>query len=130
MLKKTVKQFSFILILTAMLTLPFLALAQISNTKITDRLKNTGTSAGFSSADETTLATIIGRVVNTALSFLGIIFIILIILGGYQWMTAGGNEDQVTQAKGRIKNAIIGLIVVISAWSIWLLIDNYILRKL
>jgi hypothetical protein len=129
MLKKTIKQFSFILVLTAMLTLPFLALAQISNSSITNRLEKTGSSAGFSSADETSLARTIGGIVNTALSFLGIIFVILIILGGYQWMTAGGNEDQVSQAKSRIKNAIIGLVLVISAFAIWRLVDQYVLSR-
>ncbi|MCK9438944.1 MAG: pilin [Patescibacteria group bacterium] len=128
MLKKTIKQFSFILILTAMLTLPFLALAQISNGTIANRLERTGSLAGFSAADETSLAGTIGRIVNTALSFLGIIFVILIILGGYQWMTAGGNEEQVSQAKSRIKNAIIGLILVVSAFAIWRLVDQYLLN--
>lgn len=129
MLKKTIKQFSFILILTAMLTLPFLALAQISNGTIANRLERTGSSAGFSAADETSLARTVGKIVNVALSFLGIIFVILIILGGYQWMTAGGNEEQVSQAKSRIKNAIIGLILVVSAFAIWRLVDQYILSR-
>ncbi|MBI4812330.1 hypothetical protein HY798_02705 [Candidatus Falkowbacteria bacterium] len=38
------------------------------------------------------------------------------IYGGYTWMTASGNEQQVEKAKGIIKNAVIGLIVVLAAY--------------
>lgn len=61
---------------------------------------------------------IIGSIIKTVLSLLGIIFLILMIFSGYQWMTAGGNEDQVSQAKSRIKNAVIGVIIVIMAYAI------------
>ncbi len=61
---------------------------------------------------------IIADVVEAFLGLLGIIFVILIILGGYNWMTAGGNEEKVTKAKETIRHAIIGLIIVVSAYAI------------
>lgn len=61
---------------------------------------------------------IIGTVIQTALSLLGIIFVILMIYGGYLWMTAKGNEEQVTKAKNVIIAAITGLVIVISAYAI------------
>ena len=60
----------------------------------------------------------IGNILRIVLSFLGVIFLILIIYGGFTWMTAGGNEQQITKAKGIIFNAIIGLIVVLAAYAI------------
>jgi hypothetical protein len=36
----------------------------------------------------------------------------VIIYGGYLWMTAGGKEEQVTQAKKWITNSVIGLIII------------------
>ncbi len=129
MIKKVTKQFFILLVLTIMLTLPFFSFAQISNSSITNRLEKTGEFAGFSQADETSLARTIGGIVNVVLSFLGIVFVILVILGGYQWMTAGGNEEQVSKAKDRIKNAVIGLIVVTSAYAIWMVVDRYFLSK-
>jgi len=49
---------------------------------------------------------------------LGIIFIILMIYAGYNWMTAQGEEEKVTKAKTTIQRAIIGLIIVVSAYAI------------
>jgi len=63
-------------------------------------------------------AVLIGKIVQAALSFLGIIFFILMIYGGYLWMLARGNEQQVDKAKNLITAAIIGLIIVLSAYAI------------
>ena len=57
-------------------------------------------------------AAIIGTIVNTLLGFLGTIFTILIILGGFKWMTSGGNEQKVQEARELLKNAVIGLLAV------------------
>ena len=61
---------------------------------------------------------IVANVIKIVLSFLGIIFVILMIIGGFQWMTAGGNEDIVNQAQSRIKNAVIGLLIIVMAYGI------------
>ncbi len=71
--------------------------------------------------DDDRLFTIIGQILNIFLSLLGIIFMILVIIAGYKWMTAAGNEEQVTQAKSYLKYAIIGLFVITLAWGIWAL---------
>lgn len=60
----------------------------------------------------------IGKIISIVLSFLGVIFLLLMIYAGYMWMTARGNEDQITKAKTLIKNAIIGLIVVLAAYAV------------
>lgn len=62
------------------------------------------------------------KIINYVLSFLGIIFLILIIYGGFVWMTAAGNEQRVTQAKKIIGNAAIGLAIVLISYGITLLI--------
>jgi hypothetical protein len=72
--------------------------------------------AGFSTTMET--ENIVAIVIKLVLGFLGIIFVILMIFSGYQWMTAGGNEEQVKKATARIKNAVIGLIIVVFAYGI------------
>ena len=107
---------------------PTCSLAQIKNDGMTSRLERAGESAGFSQATETSVSETLNKVLSMALSFLGVIFIILIVIGGFQWMMAGGNEEQVKKATGRIKNAVIGLIVVASAYAIWMMIDNYFLK--
>lgn len=77
--------------------------------------------AGYSIKGEnidSELMSMISTIITAALSFLGVIFLILMIYGGYLWMTAGGNEQQVEKAKSLITAAIIGLIIVVSAYAI------------
>ena len=52
------------------------------------------------------LAEQIGRIIRIFLTFLGIIFLGFMIYGGYIWMLARGNEQEITRAKDIIKNAI------------------------
>lgn len=61
---------------------------------------------------------IVSKVVVTIFSILGILFIFLMVFGGYLWMTAGGNETQLTKAKGLMQDAVIGLIIMASAYAI------------
>ena len=58
------------------------------------------------------------KVINAFLSIFGTIFLILMILGGYKWMMASGREEEVKKAKDTIRAAIIGLIIVVSAYAI------------
>ncbi|MCF7820682.1 MAG: pilin [Candidatus Pacebacteria bacterium] len=67
---------------------------------------------------ENFIATKTGRVIGQVLSFLGVIFLILMIVGGIQWMTAGGNQEKVAKAKQLITSAIIGLVIVFSAYAV------------
>ena len=61
---------------------------------------------------------IIANIIEAVLGFLGLLFVVLIIWSGYQWMTAGGNSEAITAAKKRMLNAVIGLIIVLSAYII------------
>jgi len=62
--------------------------------------------------------TIIGRIINIALGFLGIIAVGLIIYAGFAWMTSNGDEEKISQAKKILKDAAIGLVIVLSSWAI------------
>lgn len=57
-------------------------------------------------------------IINVFLGFLGIIAVVIVLLGGFKWMTAGGNEDQIETAKKLITNGVIGLIIILMSWSI------------
>lgn len=61
---------------------------------------------------------IIANIIRAALGLIGIILVCLMLYAGYLWMTAGGNEDQIGQSKSIIKNAVIGLAIILSAYSI------------
>ncbi|MBU0898154.1 MAG: hypothetical protein ABIJ83_02215 [Patescibacteria group bacterium] len=67
---------------------------------------------------ETSVSGVIGKVVGAVLAFVGAIFLILVIYGGFTWMLARGNEAEVTKAKDLITSAIVGLIIVLAAYAI------------
>lgn len=69
-------------------------------------------------ANETFLETFIGEIISYALGFIGLIFLCLMIYSGWQWMTAGGNEEKVEEAKKRIAQAAIGLALVMLSYLI------------
>ncbi|MFA5644496.1 MAG: hypothetical protein WC928_03155 [Patescibacteria group bacterium] len=132
MIKKNIKSIMSASFLVLMLCLPFLVFANgvQSNVGVLDKLQFVGDKSGYAEADEGSLARNLGIIVNAALSLLGIIFIILIVYAGIQWMTAGGNEEAVKKAQGKIKDAIIGLVITISAYAIWNLIDRFIISRI
>lgn len=53
-----------------------------------------------------------------ASSFLGLLFLILIMYGGYVWMMARGNVEEVTKAKTILKRSAFGLIIILLSVSI------------
>lgn len=64
------------------------------------------------------LPVILGKLIQSFISVLGIVFIILIIYGGWLWLTARGEADRVEQAKSTITRAIIGLVIIFSAYAL------------
>jgi len=61
---------------------------------------------------------IIANVVRIALGFAGLIFVILIIYGGWMYMTSEGVAEKVTKAREIIKNSVIGILIIMSAFVI------------
>ena len=60
----------------------------------------------------------IAKVINVAMGFLTVIFLGLTIAAGFMYMTSAGNEEKVKKAVGLLKNALIGLIIVLMSWAI------------
>ena len=68
--------------------------------------------------DKNSMTQIVADVIKVFLGLLGIIFVIIIVLAGYNWMTAGGNEDKVEKAKNLISRSIIGVLIIVAAYAI------------
>jgi hypothetical protein len=66
----------------------------------------------------TDIPTAIGTIVGAILAFVGVIFFVLMIYGGFLWMMARGNEQEAAKAKDLIVAAVIGLIIVLAAYAI------------
>jgi len=74
--------------------------------------------AGFEATNQEGVAVIVATVIKAFLGLLGVIFVVLVVYAGYNWMTAGGDEGKVTKSKQTLSRAVIGLIIVVAAYSI------------
>ena len=63
-------------------------------------------------------------VISVALSLIGIVFLILMIYGGFIWMNSRGNDQEIQKAITIIRNSIIGLLIVVAAYAITEFIGN------
>lgn len=88
-------------------------------------LTQTQNSAGLGSNNQS-LPDIIGTLINVVLGFLGIVLLFYVLRAGFLWMTAGGDEKQVKTAKDMIRDAIIGLVVIVAGFAI----SNFVLNQL
>ncbi len=84
-----------------------------------DPLDSAASAANYNIAKEKTSPDfIVAAVIQSVLSFLGIIFVVLMVYGGFLWMTAAGNDEQVEKAKNLITAAVIGVVIITAAYAI------------
>jgi hypothetical protein len=72
----------------------------------------------YGTLPEKDISKTIGKVVGVGLSFVGVLFLALLIYGGFTWMFARGNQQDVQKAKDIMEAAVIGLIIVMAAYAI------------
>ena len=82
--------------------------------RVKDSLSNVGSKIGFS--DSKSPFEVLGLLLGVVLGVVGVVFVIITIQGGFLWMTAGGKEDQVKQARDKIANGAIGIIIIFAAY--------------
>ncbi len=105
------------------LVVPVLAFAQ---NQVSDGLGNIQGSFGFSSPLTTaqTPAQLATQIINIMLLFAGIVAVFFIIIGGYRYLTAGGNSEQAESGRTSVVNAIIGVVIIILSYVIINVIVN------
>lgn len=70
----------------------------------------------FDNADN--IPELIAVIVRILLLVVGAIAVLFVIVGGFQYLTSGGNEENAEKGKKTLINAVIGLVMVILAWVI------------
>ncbi len=85
-----------------------------------EKLNTAATKSG--TKDTGSIDSIVGTGIRTALTLVGLIFLVLMVYAGFLWMTARGDEAKIDKAKEIISAAIIGLIVVLGAYAITALV--------
>jgi len=111
-MKKITKYLVSLAIVLTVVTAPALTLA-ISADDLGANSDPTGMNLGEKSPVD-----IVTSLLNTAMGFLGLVAVVIILMGGFKWMTAGGSEDKITEAKKLMIAGIIGIVIILSAWGI------------
>jgi len=111
--KSFLKGFSFILLVFAANPTP---LGQIGGNDGFGPWGNLG-SQGINEATAA-FANIISRIIGIMTIIAGIWFIFQFIIGAYSYMTAGGDQQKMTNATKKITSALIGLVVIVTAYAV------------
>lgn len=64
------------------------------------------------------LTVLITRISNTILLIVGVVAVLMLIIGGFQYITSAGNTETVGKAKNTILYAIIGILVTLLAYAL------------
>lgn len=112
-------------LLSLVLSFGFLAIAapvsvhaETTTDKIYGLLNKAGqTGFGQTTQNAPTPGALVGRIVTAILGFTGTIAFLVFLYGGFLWLTARGNEDQVSEAKKYLTNGTIGVVVIVLAYS-------------
>ena len=78
----------------------------------------------FNALTNLTANGIISGAVSLVLIVVALVFFFILVLGGLKWVTSGGDEKKVGEARSQLTNALIGLAIVFAAWAIMRLIGT------
>ncbi|MCX6744585.1 MAG: pilin [Candidatus Parcubacteria bacterium] len=98
-----------------------MALAQPLNlSNVNGFINQTGEGAGIKT--ETSLPGLAAQIIQVLLGLLGIAFVLMIIYGGFLYLTSLGEESKIKKAKDLLKLAVIGFLIVMTAYAVTLFI--------
>jgi len=122
------------IVCAALLILPFAALADVTPPapgstagglgEAAAKAESAGSIAYGPEATQRSLEQIVGSVIQSVLALIGILFLVLAIYGGYTWMMARGNEQEVEKGRDIIKAAVIGVAIILAAYAITSFVIN------
>lgn len=111
-MQHTLKKYATKIIPFALFTLPMAVSAAGVNLGLTPEVES---SLGLGTQD---VRVTIASIINVFMGLLGIIAVVIILYGGFIWMTAAGNEERVEKARQMIVSGVIGLAIILSAYAI------------
>ena len=124
---KKISKLLFSLIALSLMVLPMTVSAATGNTtnNVSNNTAAVEINAATYGAESTTLHlgstsvdTVATNLINTVLGFLGLIAVVIFLVGGFKWMTAMGNDENIKKAKELMVAGVVGLVIILSAWGI------------
>jgi uncharacterized membrane protein len=81
--------------------------------------------APYTGLQDITVPGIISMLIKLILVVAALVAFIFLVVGGIKWITSGGDKEQTAKAQGTITAALIGLVIVFSAWAILRLLETF-----
>lgn len=125
--KQIVRNIIFPGALALVFSLPLFAFAQ---SNVQQGLSGIQSIFGFSGGltSSTTLKDLIINAIRLMLMFAGIIAVVFVIIGGYMYITSGGNAEQAEKGQNTVVNAIVGIVMIILSYVIINVLVNLVSR--
>ncbi len=79
----------------------------------------------FENLGDITIASLISAMVIFTLIVASLSFFFSLVIGGIRWILSGGNRERADTARAQIVNALIGIVIVFSAWAIINLVNEF-----
>ena len=76
------------------------------------------------SPDFLNIGGIVANLITIAFFAAALFFLVQVAIGGISWINAGGDEKAMQGARGRITNAVIGLVIVAAAFAITIIVTT------
>lgn len=77
-----------------------------------------GTIGEVAGLGEAELSAVVARIIRAILGFLGVVAVVIILWGGFKWMTSGGQAEKISDARKLIIMGIVGLGIVLASYAI------------
>lgn len=71
------------------------------------------------------ISLVLSNLVNLIYMVAGVVFVFMIIWGAFQWLTSGGDKEAVAAARGRIINALVGIILFAIAFAVLSIVGTF-----
>ena len=117
MKKLTLKRIGAGLLSVLFMALVILPAIQVGAQGTDDPLNIKNVDVGLT-ANDTSPVTLVTDLVKIVLGLMGLVAVIIVLYAGFIWMTAQGDEDKVKKAKDMLKNGVIGLIIIVLAYTL------------
>ncbi|MFA6171309.1 MAG: pilin [Patescibacteria group bacterium] len=87
--------------------------------------QNTATYGGYETGGTVSIGSVIAAILTGFYAILGLIFVILIVLAGFKYLNARGDEKKTQEALDQIRHAVIGLVIIVAAYVITYFVFYY-----
>ena len=129
MAKKQIFAFLFLILFFAGWLMPLMPVFAIDQSEITNQLKSAAGEKGAGYGTPRDPRAVAGRAIQILLGLTSIVFLAYLVYAGYLIMGSGGEEEKINKGKKIIVYGILGIVISLSAFSISLFFQRYLIGE-